>query len=109
LWYDPGNILFYSKGALDPVVDSATVDGLVVGMSIKDYPRGQSFLQRPIRHATPGSGLMNYKAVMARLKKGGFVRGPLMVECLEEGDPSALAAGAKKAWLFLEELTGQKV
>ena len=28
LWYDPGNIFYYSDGNLDPVDDSATVDGL---------------------------------------------------------------------------------
>jgi hypothetical protein len=45
---------------------------------------------------------------MANLKKGGFTRGPLIVECLEKGDLPALAAEAKKARVFLEELTGQK-
>jgi len=37
LWYDPGNIYYYSNGRLDPVDDAATVGGLVVGMSVKDY------------------------------------------------------------------------
>jgi sugar phosphate isomerase/epimerase len=37
LWYDPGNIFYYSQGNRDPVDDSATVDGLVVGMSVKDF------------------------------------------------------------------------
>jgi sugar phosphate isomerase/epimerase len=107
LWYDPGNVLFYSQGALDPVADAATVGGLVMGMSIKDYPRG-GLLAKPLRHAAPGTGLVNFPAVMANLKRGGFVRGPLMIECLEEGDLPVLAAGAKKARLFLEELTGQR-
>jgi sugar phosphate isomerase/epimerase len=35
LWYDPGNIFYYSDGKLDPVEDAATVNGLVVGMSEK--------------------------------------------------------------------------
>lgn len=107
LWYDPGNVLFYSQGALDPVADAATVGPLVVGMSIKDYPRG-GLSAKPLRHAAPGTGLVDFQAVMAKLKRGGFVRGPLMIECLEEGDLPVLAAGAKKARLFLEELTGQK-
>ena len=37
LWYDPGNVFYYSDGKLDPVADAATVDGLVVGMSVKDF------------------------------------------------------------------------
>jgi sugar phosphate isomerase/epimerase len=37
LWYDPGNILYYSEARLDPIDDAATVDGLVVGMSLKDF------------------------------------------------------------------------
>jgi sugar phosphate isomerase/epimerase len=117
LWYDPGNIFFYSNGALDPVKDSAEVDGLVVGMSVKDYRPAKEDPAAPAKKKgpyggevmlTPGTGRVNFKAVMANLKKGGFTRGPLIVECLEKGDLPALAAEAKKARVFLEKLTGQK-
>ncbi len=38
LWYDPGNILYYSDGKLDPVEDAVSVAGLVrEGMCIKDF------------------------------------------------------------------------
>ncbi|MHC4735912.1 MAG: sugar phosphate isomerase/epimerase family protein [Planctomycetota bacterium] len=102
IWYDPGNILYYSNGELDPVADAATVDGLVVGMCIKDYRHPKDVL------VTPGTGKVNFPAVLARLKKGGFTRGPLVVECLERGDLKQTLAEAKKARRFLEELTGQK-
>ena len=113
LWYDPGNIFFYSNAALDPVDDSKTVDGLVVGMSVKDYRPLKTPPTKPGAYTgdvmlTPGTGMVNFKAVMANLKKGGFTSGPLIVECLEKGDLPALAAEAKKARVFLEELTGQK-
>jgi sugar phosphate isomerase/epimerase len=116
LWYDPGNIFFYSNAALDPVQDSAEVNGMVVGMSVKDYrPMKQDPAAPPKKSPytgdvmlTPGTGMVNFKAVMANLKKGGFTSGPLIVECLEKGDLPALAAEAKKARVFLEELTGQK-
>lgn len=116
LWYDPGNIFYYSNGALDPVQDSAAVDGLVVGVSIKDYRPGKEGATAPARKSaytgdvqlTPGTGMVNFPAVLANLKKGGFASGPLIVECLEKGDLTALAAEAKKARIFLEELTGQK-
>jgi len=102
IWYDPGNILFYSDGKLDPVADAATVDGLVVGMCIKDY-------KHPRRvDVTPGTGQVDFAGVLARLKQGGFTGGPLIVECLEPGDLEQTLAEAKKARQFLEELTGQK-
>jgi sugar phosphate isomerase/epimerase len=102
LWYDPGNIFFYSNGELDPVSDAATVDGLVVGMSVKDYRHPKDVM------VTPGTGQVNFREVFARLKKGGFTHGPLIVECLDQGDLAKVTAEAKKARLFLEELTGQK-
>jgi len=103
LWYDPGNIFFYSDGQRDPVADAAAVDGLVIGMSVKDY-------QPPKRvDVTPGTGKVNFAAVLARLKQGGFTHGPLIVECLAPGDTAATIEEAKKARGFLEELTGTKV
>jgi sugar phosphate isomerase/epimerase len=102
LWYDPGNIFYYSDGKLDPVDDAADVDGLVVGMSVKDFKPPKEVL------VTPGTGQVNFREVMARLRKGGFTSGPLIVECLAKGDAAAVTAEAKKTRLFLEELTGQK-
>ena len=103
IWYDPGNIYYYSDGKLDPVTDAASVDGLVVGMCIKDYKHPKKV------DLTPGTGMVNFPAVMARLKQGGFTGGPLVVECLEPGDLEQTIAEAKKVRLFLEELTGQKI
>ena len=102
IWYDPGNILYYSNGELDPVADAATVDGLVAGMCIKDYRHPKDVL------VTPGNGKVNFTAVLARLRKGGFTSGPLVVECLERGDLKQTLAEARKVRRFLEELTGQK-
>jgi len=99
IWYDPGNIYYYSDGKLDPVTDAASVDGLVVGMCIKDYK------QPKIVDITPGTGMVDFPAVMKRLKQGGFTHGPLVVECLEPGDKEHTLAEAKKARQFLEELT----
>ncbi len=102
IWYDPGNIYYYSDGKLDPVTEAASVDGLVVGMCIKDYKDPKSV------ELTPGTGRVDFPAVLARLKKGGFTGGPLVVECLEPGDLEHTLAEAKKARLFVEGLTGQK-
>ncbi|MHC4120038.1 MAG: sugar phosphate isomerase/epimerase family protein [Planctomycetota bacterium] len=102
IWYDPGNIYFYSDAKLDPVTDAASVDGLVVGMCIKDYKHPRNVA------VTPGTGMVDFPAVLARLKQGGFTGGPLVVECLEPGDLKHTLAEAKKTREFLEELTGQK-
>jgi len=102
IWYDPGNIFYYSDGKLDPVDDAATVDGLVVGMSVKDYLPPKDVM------LTPGTGQVDFKKVMARLKTGGFAGGPLVVECLTQGDLPQLLGEAVKARQFVEELVGQK-
>ena len=99
IWYDPGNIYYYSDGKLDPVTDAASVDGLVIGMCIKDYKHPKKV------DITPGTGMVDFPAVLARLKQGGFTGGPLVIECLEPGDTEQILAEAKKTRLFLEELT----
>lgn len=99
LWYDPGNIFYYSDGRRDPVDDAATVDGLVAGMSVKD------FLPPKEVNVTPGTGRVDFRRVLARLRQGGFTRGPLVVECLAKGDRAHLDAEARRARLFLEEIT----
>jgi sugar phosphate isomerase/epimerase len=103
LWYDPGNIYYYSDGQLNPVADSVAVDGLVVGMSVKDFKPPKEVM------VTPGTGQVNFAKILANLHRGGFTRGPLVVECLARGDtPAKITAEAKQARQFLEELTGQK-
>ncbi|MBN1806623.1 MAG: TIM barrel protein [Sedimentisphaerales bacterium] len=102
IWYDPGNIFYYSDGKLDPVDDAATVDGLVVGMCIKDYKHPKNV------DVTPGTGQVDFPAVLERLKKGGFTRGPLMIECLDPGDIEQTVVQAGKTRFFLEELTSRK-
>lgn len=102
LWYDPGNIFYYSDGAIDPVNDAATVNGLVVGMAVKDYR------QSKIVDITPGTGQVNFAKVMELLKAGGFTSGPLVIECLTPGELPQLLEEAKKARAFVEQLVGQK-
>ncbi len=103
LWYDPGNIFYYSHGRLDPVVDAADVDGLVVGMSVKDYRAPDDVL------ITPGTGRVDFKRVLARLQKGGFTHGPLVVECLARGDAKQITSEAKKALRLLRGVIGERL
>jgi len=71
-------------------------------MSVKDFRLPKDVM------VTPGSGLVNWPALFARLKQGGFRRGPLLVECLERGDLAKVTAEAKKARVFLEEVTAAR-
>lgn len=99
VWYDPGNIFFYSNGEKDPIDDVPSVDGLIAGMSIKDFAPPKEVI------LTPGTGKVNFREVLSRAKKGGFRNGPLVVECLAKGDAAQVTAEAKKTRLMLEDLT----
>lgn len=100
LMYDPGNIFYYSDGQVDPVEDCAAVDGLVTGVSVKDYRHPKSVA------LTPGTGQVDFPALMSRLQKGGFRHGPLVVETLAPGDPAQTLDAAKAARRFVEGLVG---
>jgi len=98
LWYDPGNIFYYSAGALDPVEDSKTVNGIISGMSVKDFLPPKDVV------VTPGTGKVDFPKVLANLRAGGFKSGPLVVECVKRGELSVVTAEARKARLFIESL-----
>jgi sugar phosphate isomerase/epimerase len=98
--YDPGNILYYSDGKVDPVEDCSALDGLVTGVSIKDYRHPKEVM------FTPGTGQVDFPALMSRLRKGGFKGGPLPIECLTLGDSKQTLEEAKKARIFVEQLVG---
>ena len=92
IWYDPGNIFYYSDGKLNPVDDAPSVNGLVMGMCVKDFKPPKNV------DVTPGTGQVDFAAVLAKLKAGGFKSGALVVECLEPGDPAhTLARGQEDA------------
>jgi len=56
---------------------------------------------------SPGTGMVDFPAVLARLKKGGFTSGDLVIECVNRPDPDdlpAILAEAKKAKAFVDGL-----
>jgi sugar phosphate isomerase/epimerase len=91
LWYDPGNIYYYSNGELDPVNDSPSVNGLVTGMCVKDYLHPKNVA------VTPGTGLVDFHKVFSNLINGGFKKGPLVIEVLKPGPRDELLQEALKA------------
>jgi sugar phosphate isomerase/epimerase len=98
IFYDPGNIYYYSDGKIDPVEDAPSVNGLVGGMIIKDFKMPKEVL------VTPGTGMVKFAEVLAKLRKGGFRSGPVVVECLDPGDATETNAQAKKARIFVDKL-----
>jgi sugar phosphate isomerase/epimerase len=98
LWYDPGNIFYYSDGKVDPAEDAATVDGLVVGISAKDFLPPKEVM------VTPGNGRVDFPKVLARLRQGGFRAGPVLIETLAQGDLKHVTAEARKARTYLAGL-----
>ena len=103
LWYDAGNILFYSGGKIDPVTDVPTVAGLVTGWCIKDYKPPQEVF------VNLGEGKVDFPGVFEGLKKGGFTHGPLMVETVARGGLTEVLENARRARRFVEKLVGQGV
>lgn len=108
LWYDPGNIFYYSDGKLDPVDDARTVNGLVkVGMCVKDFHMKVTS-GKPVRDVqlTPGTGQVDFARVLRTLRQGGFQYGYLIIECLApgNGDQRSLLGEAKKALQFCQQL-----
>ncbi len=102
VWYDPGNVYHATFGKTDPVDDAVGLGKLVAGMAVKDFR-----LPREV-NVTPGTGMVDFPKLMNILGEDGFNRGPLVVELVSPGDPSQITSEARKARLYLEELTGMK-
>jgi len=98
IWYDPGNIFYYSDGTIDPADDSTSVDGMVAGVSVKDFRRPKDVM------VTPGDGEVNFTKVFSNLRKGGFASGPILIECLARPNAAAeITFEAKRARVFIEK------
>lgn len=76
--YDPGNILYYTKGERRPETDAAKIAPKVTTGIIKDCVIVDG---KPDVMVTPGEGLVDFETVLGDLVRGGF-RGPLYVECV---------------------------
>ena len=76
--YDPGNIIYYTKGELRPETDVAVAAPKVTTVIIKDCVVENG---NPDVMVTPGEGLVDFERVLAGLITGGF-DGPLYVECV---------------------------
>lgn len=98
LWYDPGNIYYYSNGEIDPVKDVKDVAGTVRGMCVKDFKMPKDV------DVTPGTGMVDFPKLFEEMKHGGFTGGPLIIECLNLGEIPYITAEARKAREYLKSI-----
>lgn len=97
IWYDAGNIIHYT--GKDPVEELKPIIQHVTGFCAKDCAtvKGEVMIQF-------GTGKVDFKAVFAAMKAGGFA-GPIMVECCTVGTtPAETTANAKANREFLEKV-----
>ncbi|MCK5805821.1 MAG: sugar phosphate isomerase/epimerase [Lentisphaeria bacterium] len=84
--YDPGNILYYTKGERTPEEDVAGVAPIVASVIIKDCAISDG---KPDVQVTPGDGLVDFPVVLGALVKADF-SGPFYVECVGSSEPDAV-------------------
>ena len=97
IWYDAGNIIYYT--GKDPLAELEPIAKHVTGFCAKDCaaPKAEVMTQF-------GTGKVYFKAVLAKLKSGGF-NGPIMVEGVSVGATAEeTTANARANREFLEEI-----
>jgi len=99
LCYDPGNILYYTRGKERPETHVAEVAPLISTGIIKDCVLSDG---TPDVLITPGEGLVDFATVLAALVAGGF-DGPLYVECVGGTDIDEIDANVRRTLAFVRD------
>ncbi len=95
--YDPGNIIYYTKGELRPETDINAVAPKVTTVIVKDCVVQDG---KPDVMVTPGEGLVDFKQVLGGLVAGGF-DGPLYVECVGGSTLNEINANVESTLIFV--------
>lgn len=82
--YDPGNIIYYTKGEVRPESEVSEIAPLTSTAIIKDCIIHED--GKPDVNVTAGDGLVEFYTVLSGLVGGGFA-GPLYVECVGSTAP----------------------
>ena len=82
--YDPGNIIYYTKGERRPETDVGEVAPRANTAIVKDCVVEDG---TPDVMVTAGDGLVDFPVVLGKLLSGGF-RGPFYVECVGSKEES---------------------
>ena len=77
--FDPGNIIYYTKGKLRPEPFAERIAPMTTTLIIKDCILKN---ETPDVMVTPGDGLVDFEKVIGGLVNNGF-DGPLFLECVE--------------------------
>jgi sugar phosphate isomerase/epimerase len=99
--YDPGNIIYYTKGEVRPEDDVDDVADFVTFCIIKDCIINED--GNPDVWILPGQGLVDFSVVLGKLIKSGF-SGPLHVECLGGNELDDVDKRALKTKDWLEKI-----
>ncbi len=100
--YDPGNIIYYTKGNLRPETDIATIAPKVTTTIIKDCVVEDGV---PDVMVTPGEGLVDFETVLNGLVNNGF-EGPLYVECVGGATVDEINRNTKATLKFVSDILG---
>ena len=98
--YDPGNIIYYTKGELRPETDISAIAPKVTTMIVKDCIVQDG---EPDVMVTPGEGLVDFKEVLSGLMVGGF-DGPLYVECVGGSTLDEIDANIESTLKFVRDI-----
>lgn len=80
--FDPGNIIYYTKGERRPEPDVESVAKLVTTFIVKDCVVDDDQVDVMV---TPGGGLVDFPLVLAKLRASAY-DGPSYVECVAGGE-----------------------
>ena len=101
--YDPGNMIYYTKGQERPEMHVAEVAPLVTTVIIKDcLLRGSPPDVKPDVMVTPGEGLVDFPALLSALAGGGF-GGPLYLECVGGETLDEIDANVRRTLGFIRD------
>lgn len=98
--FDPGNIIYYTKGELRPEPEIAKVAPTVTTGIIKDCVVVDG---KPDVMVTPGEGLVDFEKVLGGLVRGGFT-GPLYVECVAGKELAEINKNVKSTLKFVSSI-----
>jgi len=96
--YDPGNIIYYTKGKERPETNIAQVAPLVTTGIIKDCIVRNGV---PDVLITPGEGWVDFETILSGLVNGGF-EGPLYVECVGGTSLDEIDRNAQRTRSFIQ-------
>jgi sugar phosphate isomerase/epimerase len=99
LCYDPGNIIYYSRGEERPEAHVSEVAPLISTGIIKDCVLNDG---TPDVMVTPGEGLVDFSLVLSALVAGGF-DGPLYVECVGGTTTKEIDANVRRTLDFVRD------